>query len=227
MQFHERKYEVYAILGSPRIKPWTRSTWNKIAAAIDPLVRVARGRPFVEAFQIEPRRKPGDMRPLRFGRVSWNERSFDKWVHARDGRLASGIAAHFRSCTLLKPSYAVSWREHCPPDLFFTLDREELEPFNREYGTPLKFGSVCILAVASDLGRPVQAQARRGAEAVALALDAVLRAHCVRPWGYRGLMAGWYTDAIDDLTGWSLLKFGPRHQQSPTLSMLKRRWRTF
>jgi hypothetical protein len=88
MLFHERRYEVYAVLGSPSVKPWVRRTWNKIATAVDPLVRAARGRPFVEAFQLEPGREERDMRPLRFGRVGWSPQSFDKWVHVRDGRLA-------------------------------------------------------------------------------------------------------------------------------------------
>jgi hypothetical protein len=126
----------------------------------------------------------------------------------------------------LKPSYAVSYGEGSPPDLFFTLDREEIRPTSREYGTPLKFGSVCVFAVASDLGRPVRAQARRSAEAIASAMDAVLRACCTRPWGYRGLMPGWYSDAIDDLD-YRLLKIGPHHQQPPSLPMLSRRWKAF
>lgn len=227
MQFHERKYAAYAILGSPRVKPWVRGTWKKIAEAIEPLVQAARGRPFVEAFQIEPGRAPVDMRALKFGRVGWSEQSFNKWVHIRDGHLTSGLPAHYRSCTLLKPSYAISYDQRCPPDFFFTLDREEISPLSSEYGTQLKFASVCIFAIAADLGRPIQTQARRSAELVASAVDAVLRAHCMRPWGYRGIAPGWYGDSLDDLTGNSLLKFGPRHQQPPSLSMLRRRWKAF
>jgi hypothetical protein len=48
----------------------------------------------------------------------------------------------------------------------------------------LSVNATCILAVASDMAESIGKQSTRSASAVALILQAVLRAHSVRSWGY-------------------------------------------
>src|SRR4051812_21861889 len=156
MAFHERSFEVHVVLGSPSAVPWVDATWNKISAALDPVMDAARDRPAIRTDQCRPGAGSPNQRGIRFGRIGWNAQGFNKWVHAKDGMLISGSAAEFGTCEVWAPSWTVCQRERVAPDVFFAIRREP----NR---SPMRFGSVCLLAVASDLGSSVADQGRQSA----------------------------------------------------------------
>src|SRR4051794_23877831 len=82
MSFHDKKYEVFVILGDAAEEPaWTEPRWKLISEILDPLVQQARGRAAVRSTQM--RRGPGspNQRSVSFGRIGWNAQGHKKWVH--------------------------------------------------------------------------------------------------------------------------------------------------
>ena len=224
MAFHDREYQVYVMLGQPNVPPpWVERTWASIFHALDPLIRVARGAAAVRSTQLGPKPGSPNKRAISFGRIGWNDQGSRKWVHSVDGKLASGGDAIFLSCEVWAPSWTVSERERLAPDVYLAIRSASHGLSNSS--SEIKFNSQCILAVASDVGKV--GQARGSAEAVAYAVDSVLRAHCVRPWGIAFGGGGGFCNAINDLTFAGLLKSGPRHQVPVSLANLAEDWATF
>ncbi len=220
MSFHERSYEVYVVLGSPASSPWVKGSWSKISAALDPLLKMARGRAAIRTDQFQPGSGSLNQRFIRFGRIGWNARGFDKWVHATEGTLSSGLPAEFYSCEMWAPSWTICQREHRAPDVLFAIRREATS-------ASLKFGSICLFAVASDIASLAADQSRRSARIIATTVDAVLTGYCSRPWGYDSKLPGSFTDALNDLYVVGLFKPGPRHDRPVSLASLSGDWTSF
>jgi hypothetical protein len=225
----DRMYKVYVVLGDPiSIPPWVRATWNQVEMALDPLIRTARGRPAVRSSQHRPVLNLRDLREehfIRFGRIGWNERGFNKWVHTTNGQLASGDAATFVDTEVWAPSWNECQRHDLPPDAFF-FTKEEKSFAMTKPPPKLPFGSTSLLAVACDLGPGIAGQAREGVNALASAVKSVLKGQCVRAWSYDA-GGGWRTGAINDLVVGGLFKPGPRDGKPVSLSMLEDRWNPF
>jgi len=113
------------------------------------------------------------------------------------------------------------------PDVYLAISNAA------DFGAPskpdstAKFSSTCLLAFASDLNQQHAGQAGKGAETIATVLQAVVRGHCVRPWGRSTGSGSSYTDAINDLAIVGLFNPGPRHIEPASLSMLKGTWAPF
>ena len=137
-----------------------------------------------------------------------------------DGQLVSGDQAYFLGTDVWAPSWTVCERERVAPDVFFSISNVSLPA-----GHTAKFSSTCVLAVASDLD--LAAQARQGAEAIAITVQAVVRGTCVRPWGRSTDGGVSFSDAINDLAILGLFKLGPVHVQEPALSMFEGNWLSF
>jgi hypothetical protein len=158
------------------------------------------------------------MKPISFGRIGWNDQGSRKWMHGVDGKLVSGDDAIFLSSEVWAPSWTICERERLAPDAYFAIRN----PTDGSPNADVEFSSKCILAVASDTGKIDQARSSAGA--VASVVDAVLRAHCVRPWGVAFGSGGAFSNAINDLIFAGLPKSAPRHQ--PPVS-LAGEWATF
>jgi hypothetical protein len=196
MAFHDREYQVYVLFGKPNAPPpWVEQTWARLFHALDPLVSAARGATAVRSAQLGP--KPGStyQKAISFGRIGWNEQGSKKWVHSTDGQLVSGGEAIFLSSEVWAPSWTICEREKLAPDAFFAM--RSASHGASPAGSETKFNARCILAVASDTAKADQA--RSSAEAVASIIDAVLRAHRVRPWGIAFGNSGAFGNAINDL----------------------------
>jgi hypothetical protein len=221
MQFHDREYEVYAILGSPAASPpWVHSTWVEVSAALDPLMQTARDRPAVRSDQLRPKPGSPNQRAISFGRIGWNELGARKWTHKEDGQLLSGDRAEFMTSEAWAPSWNVCERDGLAPDVYFVVKSQSDFP-------KLNFSSTCILASASDLGSESTAQARRSAEAIATVLQAAARGYCVRPWGRTIEGSTSYSNAINDLFIVGLFKPGPLDGERVSLSIFKDTWASF
>ena len=228
MAFHDREYEVYVVLGGPTApRPWLQSAWGKITAALDPLMDAARDRPAVRSTQLGPKPGSPNQRSLSFGRIGWNDQGAKKWAHSVDGQLVSGDQAHFLTSEVWAPSWTACERDLMAPDVYLAISNAA------DFGAPskpdsaAKFSSTCLLAFASDLNQQHAGQARKGAETIATVLQAVVRGHCVRPWGRSTGSGSSYTDAINDLAIVGLFNPGPRHIEPASLSMLKGTWAPF
>jgi hypothetical protein len=219
MTFHNREYLVYVVLGHPTASPpWVERTWAQIFEALDPVIRMARGSAAVRSTQLGPGPGSPNQRGIAFGRIGWNKQGSKKWTHSEDGNLVSGSRAEFLTSEVWAPSWSVCQREALAPDVYFAMNGAVGGSPNRNGGHA--FNSYCILAVASDSGKADDAQ--KSAEAVATAVHAVLRAHCVRRWGR---VEG--NNAINDLAVTGLFKPGPRHQTPVSLLSLAGTWASF
>lgn len=225
MEFHEREYNVYLVLGNPAAPPpWVHSTWVEVSRALDPLMKVARDRPAVRSSQVGPPKE----RLISFGRVGWNDKGAEKWSHKEDGQLLSGAQAHFMTSEVWAPSWTTCERDRLAPDIYFAMRNESNFGAPTQENKALSFSSACILAVASDLGPERAGQARSSAESIATIIRAVGRAHCARPWGCPTLDGRYYSDAINDLViiG-GIFKSGPRPAVPVSPSMLNGAWVSF
>ena len=228
MAFHDREYDVYVLLGNPAVSPpWVHSIWTDISKALDPLMQAARDRPAVRSSQLGPRPGSPNQRSISFGRIEWNEQGSRKWTHSDDGQLVSGKPAHFLTCEIWAPSWTVCERELQAPDIYFSTRNEGDLGSSSKQTNALSFNSTCIWAVAADTAEGIGKQSTRIAGALALILQAVLRAHSVRPWGYSSGRGGGFSNAINDLMIVGLFKPGPRQQAPATLSMLNGNWVPF
>jgi hypothetical protein len=224
MGFAEREFEVFVLLANPAASPpWVEVTWAEIFRALDPLVQSARDRPAVRSVQLTPGPGSPNQRSISFGRIGWSEEASGKWTHSNDGRLVSGAASDFCSCEVWAPSWTVCSRELQPPDIYFAMRNEANLAGVSGQHKELCFNATCVLAVASDASTAVGEQLVRSAGELALIVQAVVRAHTVRPW--RGGLAG--TNAISDLIVLGLFKPGPRHRIPATISMLNGSWESF
>jgi hypothetical protein len=188
---------------------------------------VARDRAAVRSTQLGP--KPGSPNPrsISFGRIGWNDQGAKKWTHSENGQLVSGCTAHFLTCEVWAPSWTACESDRLPPDVYFVMSNASDGSSSSNPNNVLNFNSMCILAVASDLGPNIVGQARRSAESVASILQAVLQGHCIRPWGRSVGDGSFYTHAINDLATVGLFKPGPRHKEPISLSMLSGTWVSF
>lgn len=118
------------------------------------------------------------------------------------------------------PSWTTCEKEHRAPDVYFAFRNED-----GLGGKQLRFNPVFILAVAADRGVEITQLGRKSAGRVAQILQALVRVHCQRPWGYP--FGQFYTDAISDMVTTGLFKAGPLHHSPASIAILKGTWNTF
>lgn len=223
MPFHDRKYEVFVILGDAASEPaWTESRWKLISDILDPLVEKCRGRAAVRSTQLRKGAGSPNQRAVSLGRIGWNAQGHKKWVHQSPA--SDGIV--FISAEMWAPSWTTCEQEGIAPDLYVAVHNEQPLP-----GEQVAFNPVFILAVALDADSQMVANTRSSAEALSTTLNSVLRAHWVRPWGIAisGIVFGGFaaTSVISDLHVSGLFKRGPRNQKPPTIEMLDGAWERF
>jgi hypothetical protein len=218
MSFHDRKYQVFVILGNPATEPaWTESKWKYISEILNPLVQRARGSTAVRSSQMRAGTGSPNQRGISFGRIGWNERGHQKWIHSS----SSNSGNEFISTEVWSPSWTSCEREGIAPDVYLAVRNEKSTPTEQ-----VTFNPICILAVATDADMQIISRVRSSAEAISDVLNYVLRVHCMRTWGVRFGNVG-FTNAIGDLFVTGLFKPGPRNQKSPSIEMLEGSWETF
>jgi hypothetical protein len=187
------------------------------------VIKKTRGAAALRSMQLGPQGGSPNQRKISFGRIGWNSRGSKKWTHAEDGQLVSGGHAVFLNCEVWAPSWSACQGELLGPDVYFAVSGESAA--SSKPNDQLNFGSTCIMAVASDMGQGDQA--RQTAESIASTLEAMLRAHCVRPWSRSVGDGALHQNAINDLVVVGLFKPGPRHRAPVSLSSLAGAWTLF
>jgi hypothetical protein len=223
MQFHERVYDIYAILGGPRADPpWTTLCWSAVTSTLEPLFMRARGRPSVRTSQLGGRL--GSMKPISFGRLGNNRESADKWTHSKDGFLLSGQSALYGSTEIWAPIWTVCSRERKAPDVYFGMANAK-SGANDETDALVPYTSICILAAAGDLGEETVALTLLVAKRLSNELAAILTATCTRSWGVASAPgSNMFNNAINDMPNRSLFRNGLPRMQIPTVKDLEGEW---
>ena len=219
MQFPERQYEVFVILGDPEAQPaWTEPQWTRISDILDPLIKNARDRAAVRSSQMRKGAGSPNQRSISLGRIGWNAQGHKKWVHSSP--LSDSI--EFIDTEVWAPSWTTCEREGRAPDVYVALRNTQSSPIEK-----VTFNPIFILAVALDADSHLVSSARTRAEALSDVLGALLRVRWVRPWGIRMGGKGLFTNAIGDLSTVGLFKPGPRNQHPPSLDILEGDWEVF
>lgn len=210
----DRNYELHLILTSPEIRPWEWHVWQQVAVLLNPVVASVFGTPSTYSRQL----KSEGPRPssISFGRMTWNERSHQRWTHGSP--LTSGYSdtREFLDTQIWVPGRNECDRERKRPNLYIQILNGGIAE-----SEVLRFGAVVVLAVACDLPETVKYRADHAMGDIAIRLRAKLRAFKIRQWSRPfGLLRA---DSIMDLDTW-LFKAGSRHTQEPSLAMFHEEW---
>jgi hypothetical protein len=193
--------------------PWAWETWQQIANMLDPVVSAVFGTPSVYSRQGERTRR---LRSISFGRMTWNERSHQRWTHGSPVTIGQSDDWEFVDTQIWVPGPKECERERKRPNLYIQVLNGALT----ESG-PVRFSAIVLLAVACDLPETVRYSVDRAMHDLKHLLRAKLRAYKVRSWSRPfGFMT---VDSIMDLDTW-LFKVGPRHDQEPSLALFHEEW---
>ncbi len=217
MEFHEREYDLYAVLGDPETGPlWRWSEWSEATRILTPIVQTARGKPAVRTTQLTGNHR----RQIPFGRLGWDENSHQKWTHSSPRSGSASSAWWFLSLEVWVPSWTTCAREKTAPDVFLNVVNEASDAGAvRE----LAFNPVLILASSVELASETRTAARTAASELTALMNAKLAVMKRRPWG-RPFGGGGFTEAIQDLAVAGLFKVGDRHQRPVDLSTFAEPW---
>jgi hypothetical protein len=175
----ERQYEVHLLLGDPSAPElWHADSWREIFPVLQPLAERARGAPITTSNQYEGAKN----RPVRFGRIGWDDKGHAKWTHRAD------TLRRFLSAEVWAPSRAACAKGGVPPDFLFTLWNQAFFSQN-----PTFRDTVLIAVPASDA---VSVQAcNTVSEHLAKTMRAKFHGCMKRPWGRR-FGPSMFTDAL-------------------------------
>ena len=216
---YNRKYKCYLILGNPTGSklPWSWEEWKKISGLLNPIVERCRAKPLLSSGQQEI----GTKNWISFGKLIWNEASFQKWTHKSPLTNDLSDKWGFYFIELSAPSLQVAQKESLPPDLFFTLTNEAF------LGKSLAFNPRFFIALADDIGDSVQDQLGNIVKEIAHSYNAVLTTVINRPWGKSTKMGSAFQDAIQDMGVVGIFKVGNPHTRPVTIDTLKEEWKEF
>ena len=211
MAFHDHQYAVFLVLAGPKAAPlWEAAIWNQLASSLRPLSCSARGKASFRSLQYDVLGKP-----ISFGRLGWDERSFNKWNH----EAPSNDSRRFVHTEAWSPSWTQCERDNSAPDFYFAMANEEL--LGRA-GKQLLFSQRVVAALALGSDPSSHALLRSAMQELALQTDAPLFVHTSRPWG---ISAGsGFSKAIQDMLMGHLFKPGDPHSRPLNLATLSEQW---
>lgn len=210
----DRVYTVDVILGDPEAPAlWNWSQWTQVVSLLDPIMKVARGRPGVESTQFIGKKY------VRFGALAWNEKSQQKWTHNSPLSTLAADSSQwkFLSSQIWAPSRGSCGREDSPPDFFFHLVNQGFW----ESEDTLKFNPRVVIAIAEDLPDECLEQEKMVAKSIGEMVNAKLHAYKSRSWALRFFGAGYMNTIADIADTGGLFRAGPIHLQEPNLAIFE------
>jgi hypothetical protein len=200
-----RLYNVYVVLADPQAEPiWHWERWLEVVEIIDPIVRLARGKPLVESGQMTEKKKW-----VKFGRIGWSRDGHAKWAHHSPATGDDSNNWTFFWTSVEVPSFRVCYEEKQPSDVMFYVRPEHA------IDGPLTFSPVVILAIAQDL------QAEELAENAVRKIAKLVSSKQVRPYA-TPLPRGGYQDSLSDqLRILGVFKGGNRQAVGPVLEVMR------
>ena len=225
MAFHNREYEVYLILGNPRLRPlWHWSNWRIAAALFEPLSAVPRGPAAVRVNQTV-HGEPGKL--ARFGRLGWNEASHRKWTFGSAVRKRGSwptTKSSKRGTFLGMEAWSPSWNQceasNRAPDFYFQIfNAKTFRP------QPLKFNPIILCAAGVSLDQDYLHRFAQAAKRLAELVDSRLFARKRRAWGLDSeLGGGIFERSLMDLPMEGGLFRGDPHSRPTDFRILAEKW---
>lgn len=202
-QFHEYEYDVYALLASSKDNPvWRWENWEKITNILNPFFATLGSDFAVRSTQLDITNKN---KPVSFGRLSWNEKSHEKWTHASPVTGGESSKWHFLDVEVWSPSWNESVRLRRAPQCFLKITNRNLS-YLRE--RRLSFDTVILCALSRDTGDERLLEFRKTMIRLSHSLDSRLTVYRKRMWGVSWDASG-FTKSLQDLPNAGLLKTGP------------------
>jgi hypothetical protein len=215
MAFHDRKYELYLILGNPGLpRLWNWSRWQVAAPLFEPLATVPRGTAAIRVTQWIKGR--GFDRP-RFGRLRWDAASHVKWTHGSPVRAQRSKRWKFLSMEAWAPSWDKCDSEDRAPDFFFEMYNEQY------YVRKPRFNPMIICAAGASMPKRYLSQFEQAVKELATLVESRLCARTRRPWGI-GCGGGFFENSLIDLSMDRSLFKGDPHKRPTDLRILGGRW---
>lgn len=192
MAYHEREYEVYVLKGmEDSIDLWTWQHWEPWATALTPFATSPRGKATVRCLQYSADPK----KMVSFGKLSWNEKSHQRWTHNSPMNDDEWNRWKFLSMEALAPSWNVCERELVPPDFYFSMHNP-----NCHRSVPKRPSPFLVCAVPTSLGQNRVIELESVLVSLSKTLPVSVLAHKKRPWGISSLRQDSFTYAIQDMT---------------------------
>jgi hypothetical protein len=221
MGFGDRQYDLYVILGNPELSPiWTEPAWSHIASALDPLIQMVETPTAVRTLQLRPGPGSPNQRAISFGRIGWNQKGHDKWVHQVSGNDGTEELPQFINAEIWAPHWKTCEKRNWPPDVYVAFRNE------KTWAKLVKFNPAILIAVAKDRSGRMSDQGRTIAARICQVVSSVLHVHSERPWA-RPLGQGGMHDSINYRLTTGLFKVGPIHNRHVSAEMLEGAWQTF
>jgi hypothetical protein len=148
--------------------------------------------------------------------MTWGDSVHERWTHGSPKTVGISDTWQFVDTQVWVPGRAICGREHRRPNVYFQL-------LNGGLGgeAQLRFGSVVALGIACDLPYNAKLKTELAATNISEILGAKLRVFKIRPWSLP--FGPFVTDSLQDLDTW-LFRIGPRHNEEPSLALLKEEW---
>lgn len=192
MAYHEHDYEVFVLKGAAdSAELWSWRNWEPWATALAPFASSERGKAAVRCQQYSS--DPGKM--VSFGRLSWDEKSHQRWAHSSPNNAEDWKGWKFLSMQAWAPGWTICEREYIPPDFYFSMKTQDGHRYQPKHSGPF-----VVCAIRSSLGQNKVLELESILCQLAQTLPASVLAHKKRPWGIRGLGANSFTYAIQDMT---------------------------
>jgi hypothetical protein len=212
MKYYEHEYQTYFFICDANAPPiWDKKVWAKISPLLETLTSQARGKAAVRSTQYEPDHKT----EARFGRLSLNEKSNQKWNHGPNDQ-------RYHICTeVWAPSWNQSARDKMPPDVFFMFHNRinPLKPLS-EYS----FGTIVILAIRNETEIH---NADQFLSELRKLIMPILSGYKLRSWGIATGFNNAFTNAIQDMGITGLLKTGDWQHKELNSESLVEKWEIY
>jgi hypothetical protein len=215
MAFHDRKYELYLILGNPGLAGlWNWSRWEGAAPLFESLSTVPRG---PAAIRLNQYIKGRGFEQPRFGRMGWDTASHMKWTHGSPVSAQRSKRWKFLSMEAWAPSWDKCEAEDRAPDFFFELSNEQ------HHARRPRFNPLITCAVSVSMPKQYLRQFEQAVKELAKLVESRLCVRTRRPWGIGCGGGGFEHSLIDVSMDRSLFKADP-HAHSTNLRILDGKW---
>ena len=217
MDYHEKIYDLYVVLGSNDSEPiWNWFVWQqRMVPLFESFVNLAREKAAVRTIQFDK----SNNRPVSFGRIAWNENGHSKWTHGSPRTLEKSRDWAFLSCEVWAPSWSQCERDDQAPDFFLEFTNAN---FNERDEVPA-FGQTVIAAIAISLPSAQLSNFRSCVVRLATTLKSPLTAYQRRAWG-KSFGASMFTDTIQNMASLGLFKVGNPHKRPLNLETFQEKW---
>ncbi len=147
MSFDSRKYHFYLLFADTTKgkEPWTKTEWTRsIQPLFDKIIKHSTyyDKTGLGVLAYTPRPNSEYSDEVKFGKLRWNEKSFEKWTFADEEK-----DREFHVLDCWTPMRTVCEKIDSAPDIYFSIWNEQQHPKKEK----IKFDFLMVIAIAEEL----------------------------------------------------------------------------